>query len=289
MKTMDGRRELATRAAREAARVRSGLRIEPTSSLCTLDVAEALGVVVRLHALPSLEGMYTPGDRDTVLLGTGRPWGRIRHTCGHELGHHVFHHGTSVDELYVGCGAGWRSEEYLADRFSTALTMPKLAVGDALRRRGWHIATLTAKQVFVLAQDFGVGYRNFVSHAERSLRILPPTEAASLRRQARSLGHLRNAVAGFKVEHDVFVGDEHWGARPMDIETGDVVVVPNDALFAGQCARLLRKPKAHLEAVAPGEGWLRLRGRQKPILVRVGRRGFTGLACYRHLDDSHDE
>ena len=286
---MNGKRELATRAAREAARVRSGLGIGPTSSACPLDVAGALGVVVRLHALPSLEGMYAPGDRDTVLLGAERPWGRIRHTCGHELGHHVFHHGTCVDELCVGRRRTWRPEEYLADRFSTALTMPKLAVADALRRRGWDAATLTAGQAFVLAQDFGVGYRNLVSHAERTLGMLSRAAADSLRRQGRSLARLRNAVAGFEVEHDVFVGDEHWGARPMDIETGDIVVVPNDALFAGRCACLSREPEAHLVAVAPGEGKLKLRTRQEPIRVRAGRRGFTGLARYRHLEEPHGE
>ena len=195
---MKGARELATRAAREAARVRMRLGIGPTSSLCPLDIADALGIVVRLDALPSLEGMYAPGDRDTVLLGAERPWGRVRHTCGHELGHHVFQHGTCVDELCVGRQPTWEPEEYLADRFSTALTMPKLAVGDALRRRGWNPATLTAEQAFLLAQDFGVGYRNFVSHAERSLRMLSPSAADSLRRQGRQLGRLRTAVAGFR-------------------------------------------------------------------------------------------
>ena len=286
---MKGARELATRAAREAARVRTRLGIGPTSSLCPLDIAEALGIVVRLDALPSLEGMYAPGDRDTVLLGAERPWGRVRHTCGHELGHHVFQHGTCEDELCVGRQPTWEPEEYLADRFSTALTMPKLAVGDALRRRGWNPATLTAEQAFLLAQDFGVGYRNFVSHAERSLRMLSPSAADSLRRQGRQLGRLRTAVAGFEVEHDVFVGDEHWGARPMDIETGDIVVVPNNALFAGRCARFSCEPKAHLVAVASGVGQLKLRTRHEPIRVRVGRRGAGTLrdssACRQSMGD----
>ena len=286
---MRSTRELATRAAREAARVRARLGIGPTSSLCPLDMAEALGIVVRLDALPSLEGMYAPGVRDTVLLGAERPWGRIRHTCGHELGHYVFHHGTCVDELCVGRRPAWKPEEYLAERFSTALTMPKLAVGDAVRRRGWKPTTLTAEQAFVLAQDFGVGYRSFVSHAERSLRMLSPPAADGLRRQGRALGRLREAVAGFEVPHDVFVGDQHWGVRPMDVETGDIVVVPNDALFLGECARLSCQPVAHLVAVAPGEGQLKLRTRQQPIRVRVGRRGFTGLARYRHLEEPQSE
>ena len=224
-----------------------------------------------------------------MVLSMERPWGRIRHTCGHELGHDVFGHGTRVDELCVGRRGVWCPEEYLADRFSTALLMPKFAVVDALRRRGWDAATLMPEQTFVLAQDFGVGYSNFVSHAERTLEMLPGAAAESLRRQGRRLGPLRNAVAGFGVVHDVFVGDEHWGARPLDVEVGDVVVVPPDALFSGCCARLSHSPKAHLAAVEAGEGQLKLRTRASPIRVRVSQRGFTGLARYRYLEEIHNE
>ena len=280
---------MATQAAREAARIRATLGIGPTSSVCPFDIAAGLGVVVRLHALSSLEGMYSPGPKATVVLSTERPRGRIRHNCGHELGHHVLGHGTSVDELCVGRLRAKKSEEYLADRFSTALMMPTLAVAAAIRRRGWDAATLTAERAFVLAQDFGVGYRNFVSHAERTLGILPRPAAEDLRRNGRGLGPLRNAVAGFEVKHDVFVGDEYWGDRPIDVETDDDVVVPPDALFSGRCARLSRDPSAHLVAVAVGEGQLQLRTRKAPIRVRVSRRGFAGLARYRHLGEVNDE
>ena len=280
---------MATLAARQAARTRAKLGIDARSSVCPFDIAVGLGVVVRLDALPSLEGMYSPGLRNTVVLGTERPWGRIRHTCGHELGHDVFGHGTRVDELCVDRRRVWSPEEYLAERFSTALLMPSLAVVNALRRRGWDAATLTALQAFVLAQDFGVGYSNFVSHAERTLGILSGAAAEGLRRQGRRLGPVRNTVAGFGVAHDVFVGDEHWGARPLDVETGDIVVVPPDALFSGLCARLSHKPQAHLAAVEAGEGQLKLRTRKSPIRVRVSRRGFTGLARYRHLKEAEDE
>lgn len=282
---MTARRKLATMAVREAARVRRRLGIGPTSSACPFDIAAALGVIVHLQELPSLEGMYSPGRRATVVLGTERPWGRMRHTCGHELAHHVFGHGIRLDELCHDGRRGWIAEEYLADRFSTALLMPKLAVVDAVRRRGWDGTTLSALQTFVLAQDFGVGYRNFVSHAERTLGLIPSASAASLRRQGRSLPQLREAAAGFQAEYDVFVADEHWGARALDMQTGDVVVTPDDALFTGVCARRSCSPVSHLVAITAGKGELRLRTRESPINIRVSQRGFTGLAAYRHLED----
>lgn len=280
---------MATKAARQAARTRSTLGIDPTFSVCPFDIADQLGLVVRLAEAPSLEGMYSPGPKKTVVLGTERPWGRMRHTCGHEIGHAVFGHGIRVDELCVGGRRAWSPEEYLADRFSTALLMPKLAVADALRRRGWEAPTLTSGQVFTLAQDFGVGYGSFVSHAERTLEIIPSSVADELRRQGRRLGPVRNAVAGMAVAEDVFVVDEHWGARPLDLETGDVVVVPSGALFSGRCARLSHAPAAHLVAADAGEGQLRLRRRTSAINVRVSRRRFRGLARYRYLAEAEDE
>ena len=286
---MRSKTELGTRAAREATRLRARLRIEPTSTVCPLDVAVELGIVVRLHALPSLEGMYSPGRKPVMVLSTERPWGRIRHTCGHELGHHVFGHGASFDEFCGSGRRGWKLAEFLADRFATGLLMPKLAVAAAIRRRGWSVARLSPEQAFVLAQEFGVGYTNFVSHLEQTLKVMDSRTAKGLRRSGRELRRLRNAVAGFEVAHDVFVGDEHWGARPIDIETGDIVVVPVDALFSGHCARVVRKPVPHLHGIAAGEGQLKLRTRRPAIRVRVSRRGFTGLGRYRHMSEPDDE
>ena len=280
---------MGTLAVREAARVRKRLGLAATSSACPFEAAMELGVVVWLKALPSLEGMYSPGPTPAVVLSNQRPRGRIRHTCAHELGHHVFGHGTSVDELSEGGRRGWKPEEFLADRFATALLMPKLALAAAIRRRGWSAAKLSPRQAFVVAQDFGVGYTNLIGHLERTLKMLDPQAAEGLRRCGRELRSIRSAVAGFEVGKDVFVGDEHWGARPIDMETGDIVVVPPDVLFSGRCARMVCDPVPHLYGVAAGEGQLRLRRRKHTIVVRVSRTGFTGLAKYRHMDDPDDE
>ena len=286
---MTDKTELARQAVRQAMRLRARLGVEPTWSVCSLDLAIKMGLVVRLHALPSLEGMYSPGRKAVVLLGTDRPWGRIRHTCGHEVGHHMFGHGASVDEFDGGGQRLWKPEEFMADRFATGLLMPKLAVTAAIKQRGWNAAKLSPEQAFVLAQAFGVGYTNFVSHLERTLKVVDPHTADWLRHSGKNLQRLRNAVGGFDIINDVFVVDEHWGARPVDIEIGDVAVVPEGALFIGRCVRFLRNPLPHIKGVAVGEGRLELQAGCPAVRVRVCRRGFTGLAKYRHMEDVDDE
>ncbi|MCZ0945637.1 MAG: ImmA/IrrE family metallo-endopeptidase [Gammaproteobacteria bacterium] len=286
---MTSKTKLAIRAVKEATRLRARLGIGPTESVCPLDIAIGLGIIVRLEALPSLEGVYSPGSRDAMVISTNRPWGRIRHTCGHELGHHVFRHGANVDEFDQSEQRKWKPEEFVADRFSTALLMPKLAVAAALNQRSWSSTNLSPEQAFVLAQGFGVGYTNFISHLERTLGMIDRQTADRLRGSRGSLRRLRDTVAGFETLHDVFVGDEHWGARPIDIETGDVVVIPPGAMFSGRCAQLKGDPLPHLVGVAAGQGQLKLRTQSRAIRIRVCRKGFTGLAKYRHLEEADGE
>lgn len=275
------------RATRAAARLRADLGFGPADALCPFDVCDRFGLVVWLIAAPSMEGMYAPSPRPTIMVSTERPAGRRRYTCGHELGHHVFAHDARLDELVEDTSAGWSPEEFIADCFSAGLLMPKLAVESAFARRGWSVSTLHAEQFYVVAHDLGVGYTTLVSHLERTLGCVPLATADALRKL--SLPRLRSKLAGFKIEHDLVIADKHWGRRSIDIEVGDIVALPAGAIFEGECARYKMKPIPHLEARVPGKGVVALRHARPPTEVWVSRRGFTGLARFRHLEDVADE
>lgn len=279
--------QLATRAARAAARLRADNGIGSAQAMCPFDLADQLGIVVRLAALSSVEGMYSPAPKPTIVVSVERPLGRRRYTCGHELGHHVFGHGTRLDELVEDVAVAWSPEEFIAQRFAAALLMPKLAVEAAFARRGWSVVEPTPESVFVIAQDLGVGYSTLTGHLERTLRVLPSSIADGLRRA--SLPRLRSRLAGFEVEHDLVVADEHWGGRSIDVEVGDVVLLPKRSEFQGTCATLRVQPTRHLQGVAPGVGGVTLVPNRPPVAVRVSRRRFTGLAPYRHLEETTDE
>jgi hypothetical protein len=279
--------ELAMRATRAAARLRADLGFGPADALCPFDVCDRLGLVVWLVGVPTMEGMYAPSPRPTIIVSAERPAGRRSYTCGHELGHHVFAHDARLDELVEDTSAGWNPEEFVADRFSAGLLMPKLAVESAFARRGWSLAPPHAEHIYVVAHDLGVGYTTLVSHLERTLRCVSASTAYALRKL--SLPRLRSKLAGFRVEHDLVIADEHWGRRSIDIEVGDIVVLCTVAIFNGKCARHETQPIPHLQARTPGKGAIKLSHARSPTEVRVSRRGFTGLARYRHLEDVADE
>ena len=243
---------MARTAVRQAAIVRAEHGIGPTSPLCPYDLAERLGLVVRLVAIPSLEGMYSPGSPATVLVSALRPAGRRRYSCAHELAHHVFGHGTRLDERSEISRGNQTAEEYLAQRFAGAVLMPKFGIDAALARRGCSLDEATPETLFLVAQEFGVGYLTLILHLERTLLSLESGRASVLRRV--KLPTLRRELASFDIEHDVIPVDDQWRRETVDAEVGDVVTLPKSATFRGRCATLRSGPVHHLRAVRPGVG-----------------------------------
>lgn len=278
---------LARSAARAAARLRAAFRIGPADGVCPFDLAERVGVSVRLVTLPSLEGLYSPEPIPTIVVSVERPPGRQRYTCAHELGHHVFGHGTRVDEIGDEETDSWRSEELVAQRFAAALMMPKLTVESAFSCRGWSVAEATPEMIFIIARELGVGFTTLIDHLECTFGRLPSAAADALRR-AR-LPQVRDQLAGFEVEHDLVVIDQHWARRTIDVEVGDVVVLPRKAQFEGACASMVEGRDRHLVGIAPGIGSVLTGARRPPVTLRVSRRQFTGLARFRYLEEVTDD
>jgi hypothetical protein len=133
-----------------------------------------------------------------------------------------------------------------------------------------------------VAQDLGVGFSTLVRHLEFSQQAITSATAARLNRT--KLSSIREAIAGFDPPHDLFVVDGAWGVRAVDMLVGDVLVVPTNAAAHGFCLSLEASPKRHISAVAAGLGGIELvNGRVVP--VRVSRRGYGGLACYRFMEE----
>jgi hypothetical protein len=231
--------------------------------------------------------MYSPEPSPTIAVSAKRPRGRRRYTCGHELGHHIFGHGTRLDELIDETAEEWSPEEFMAQRFAAALLMPKLAVESAFAKRGWPIMQPKPVMIFTIAQELGVGYTTLVGHLERTLRCLPRTAADALR--GVRLSQLRKQLAGFAVERDLLIVDQNWACRTIDVEVGDIVILPKDANAEGECASLAETPVRHALAVAPGIGRVTTHADRPSASLRVSRREFTGLARYRHLEEVADD
>lgn len=286
---MNPKERLARDATMAALRLRTSRNKALDVPICPFDLAEELGVTVHLQALPSLEGMYTP-DGPTIVVGGLRPPGRRAFTCAHEIGHHMLGHGVSFDELVQNTNA--RSDrglkEFAADRFAAALLMPKMTVQRAFSSRGWDPARCSPQQVYVVAGYLGVGYTTLLGYLSRTLNLLSATDARALA-QVR-LSSIRAELLGSSPPAGLLVVDRHWAARPVDVSTGDVLVLPANSnveqngpltvVKADDRLVIARAASVGVGAVSSG-GW--------SAQVRVSRPDFSGLAIYRHFQDDEDE
>jgi len=255
------------------------------------DLAQSMGIDLRFQAVASLEGMYSPGDPPIVIVSALRPGGRQRLNCAHEIGHHLFRHGTRIDQLIEESSGPPRfdPDEFVVNCFAEYLLMPKLSVLSALRTRNIVLDRVTAIEIFRASNYFGVGYRTMLHHLEHNLGVLQPAPADALRKEAPK--SIRAGIIGREVEGELVVADEAWLGRPIDLHMGDILLVPRGSLVEGK--RLAEFGNArHGElylATSPGIGRVANESLQWASYVRVSRRvpagGFVGRSIYRHEEE----
>ena len=283
---MSSRNELAREGAVAALRVRRRLRYSLYEGLCPHDLALKMGLQLRFEAIPSLEGVYCASTPPVIILSSLRPPGRRAFTCAHELGHHVFGHGTHVDQIVDSREQQIAKDpqEYLADRFASEILMPKLAVESGFARRKWKLADCTPENVYIVAGSLGVGYGALVDQMEFTLGSLSTDQASALRRVPPK--RIRRDLLGRDVPNDLILFDSHW-SRPADLEIGDFIVIPGDFRFVGQALERVERSEDRIvaRAVRPGASKVHSADGAWTGSIRVARCSFQGLSQYRFLED----
>ena len=286
---MNDRRAIARQAMAAALRTRLSIGYGLDHAVCVYDLAEKLGVEVRVLDLPSMEGMYTSSSSPTIIVSSLRPSGRRAFTCAHELAHHNRSDGVKIDELVEQWDKPrFDPKEFGADCFAGALLMPKMAVSRAFAIRGWNMEECTPEQAFMVAGYFGVGYTTLVHHLTSALLVLPHTRAQAL--QKVSPRRAQSLLLGWQTSQTVVVVDVHWTGRPVDVEVGDLIFVRGGAQSEGACIELSSDVEHGrlFRAAMPGIGRLEA-GTTWSAFVRVSRRDYVGRALYRHWEEAGDE
>ena len=133
----------------------------------------------------------------------------------------------------------------------------------------------------------GVGFTTLVTNTEVNLKAISTAQAEALCRIP--LPKIRKKIIGRPVNGDVFQVDEHWLRRTVDVEVGDLVMLPAQAKFTGTCASPDATDAHNLIATDVGMGTISLGPGHELLTLRVSKEGAVGLARYRHLEDSDDE
>lgn len=284
------RRRLALRAASAALRLRQKARIAPDQPCSVFDLAAEIGVEVRLAALPSAEGIYSPG-KPVIIVSSLRPPGRQAFTCGHEIGHHVYGHGEQFDELVEERGTNRKHDpkEFEADCFASSLLMPKTALLKGLAARGWSPQSLSPEQVYRLASWLGVGYLTLAGNMNWAMGLLKRDHTAALEKVR--IPQIRKTILGQDCKQHLVVADENWTGRAIDAQVDDLILLPPavvvegavvESVCAGATGCLVRAANPGIgRAFIPDSGWAHY--------LRISRKQFAGLARFRHLEEVEDD
>ena len=285
------RRELARTSLQQAVRLRKKLGISIYEAVCPYDSAEKLGIEVHFIDIPSLEGMYMKGKPPIIIISSLRPSGRTAYTCAHEIGHHVFNHGTRVDEYLENLPVERNSpEEIIAQTFAGFFLMPKSAVERGLFLRGKTIESARPIDIYTLSCWFGVGYETLINHAEYGLKILSSKQAEALRNLSPK--QIKSSLLGNRFDGNLIVVDKFWTGRTIDAQVGDIILLPNTTQQNNEkvCQVINTDSQYTLfRAVAPGRGRFSNSNSGWAAFVRVSRQGFTGRSVFRHLEDPEYE
>lgn len=285
------RRALATKAMQAASATRAKAQLDQHGPICIYGLCETLGVKVRFNNI-NMEGMYQRGMPPRIHLSARRPLARRAYNCAHELGHHVFGHGSSIDELREEAKEHpWEDpKEFLAEAFAGFTLMPIMGVRRAFAARGWRPETAIAPQVFMIACDFGVGYDTLLTHLSAGVRLISPTRAAALKRTTPKA--LRAGILGALTPEPLIVADSHRAGPTLDAEVKMLLLLPQGTETSGSSLayeRDLVDGRRLFRAVQPGIVRASADSGNWAVFIRIAPEAYVGLAQYRHLEDDPDE
>ncbi|MED5024794.1 ImmA/IrrE family metallo-endopeptidase [Pseudomonas aeruginosa] len=271
-----------------AARTKAGADLK--SPICIFGLSEAHGVTVRFNDI-NMEGMYDRAPKPRIHVSVLRPLARRVFTCAHELGHHIFGHGSMIDELREenARNADHPPNEILADAFASFVLMPTLGLREAFVKRGLEPNKASAIDMYSIACNFGVGQATLVNHLAYGINMISQAHRDRLGRITPKM--IRTEMLGEVVSTHLTVADQYWNSPTLDIEEGALLLLPSgvvvDAVMLAPerdlaMGRLFRAAKCGItRVVIPGTSWA--------TYVRIARRQYVGLARFRHLEDVSDD
>lgn len=278
------RTALLREAMQAATDTRDRLDLDEFDPVDPFDIAAKLGIKVVLLAA---SGFYFKGSKPRILLSSARPLPRRAFTCAHEVGHHVFGHGSTIDELHEDDRPDSdKPEEILANGFASFLLMPSVGLRGAFARRGWSIAEAKPLQLFTVACQFGVGYRTLISHLSFTLREIAPVKRKELERWTPQ--RIRRDSVGEDCEALLIV-DAKNEATTFDVEKAAGVLLPAETEVAGVALQYQRSIGQQKFYVASRRGIATVTGLKKPFDVRVMPKPYEGAAVNRFLEDPDED
>jgi Zn-dependent peptidase ImmA (M78 family) len=280
------RKALNLQAIQAASDLRDQLDFDQFGPVDSYHAAELLGIkVVFLDS--SMEGFYFRQTPARILLSSLRPVARRAFTCAHEVGHHIFGHGSTIDQLQEDDRAdSGKPNEVLANAFAAFFLMPSVGLRGAFSRRGWTCEAATPIQMYTIACQFGVGYVTLLNHLSYTLGELSAARRKELGRWTPQ--RIRQEL--LEEEYDALtLVDEHNEAVSFDLEKEAAILLPIGTEVSGDALQFVRSLEDFALYQAVKRGRSKVSGVQIPFEVRVMPKEYVGAAANRFVEDPDED
>ncbi|MBE0305416.1 ImmA/IrrE family metallo-endopeptidase [Leptospira interrogans] len=271
---------------KKAIKFRSDNKIPQHFPINIIDEAEKVGLEVRIAALPSLEGLYSKGyEKPRIILSALRPSGRTNFTCAHELAHHLFDHGDSVDEFFDNNRFAQKDEkELIADSFSAHLLMPQAGIEFYFQETSTSPSSLNYLDVYNMSSYFRVGYGTLINHLTYALKLISHKEANQLLNKKPV--EIKSEVFGSKVTNNLVNFTKLLNSIPLDLKTEDLLFLPTSFSIDGNHLSTIKvcNNGCFYAAEKPGISRIVSLKEESFSFVRISKKDFNGRAKFRHLE-----
>jgi Zn-dependent peptidase ImmA (M78 family) len=214
-----------------APQVHRDLGIDRTGYVDVFAALLAAGVDCLARPMPKLFGFYFgPDDSGPgVLLNASLDEIGLRHTAAHELGHHVFNHGSRADTDLDIAGLQpqrvWTAVEKQAESFAAWFLMPPPAVDAALRRIGIE-QVQQPEQAYEVARWLGTYYAGTVRHLHRLKKIDAKAAASWPRIPPQRLRARLHRPTLEKPTSQLFLVRPSAQCGTLHVAAGDLLLLP---------------------------------------------------------------
>lgn len=269
--------------------VRMKLELDPFEPVSIFDICDKLKVSVRIYD-NNMEGVYSiskNGSYPTIIVSNQRPLPRRFFTCAHELGHHVFGHGSRFDEMMdiSNNATSKHPDEILVDAFAGHLLMPVAGIETEFIKRNWVIEDASPVQFFTIASLFSVGYGTLIFHCRANQLI---SESKYLVLSKTRPGKLLTTLLGQSIDNSHFkIIDSVTQVSVIDLEVGNYIILPENMYIEGSHLIKLHQTNSGDAYKAEKPGIVRVVSSDKNLsaFVRIQKARYSGLAEYRHLEN----
>jgi len=279
---------LLIKAIKKANQIRTRLGLDMFEPVNIFDACLDLDVTLRFVDI-NMEGMYISqnnGKNSTILLSNQRPLPRRCYTCAHELGHHVFGHGNSLDALHTDDSSSNNQDEFLVDAFAGALLMPIAGVQAEFSSRNWNPQDASPIQFYVIASVFGTGYSTLITHCKLN-RLLSENEAKLLLKSTPA--KILESLLGKNIINSYFkIIDSYFSKSIIDIEVSNYIFLPQTTKVEGSQLKEYKKTDIGSSYIAIKPGIVRATSEGKSYFIRIQNSGYVGLSENRHLENIID-